>query len=101
LDNKPKDIYPLYWLNEFNKKYNIDIKPIKNCYYVSNGNKWDNFIFWFQLESEKYRKLYRKNYYVYPKYDLKIEPLCIMWWWCIENISYVRFLETISNPCKD
>jgi hypothetical protein len=83
----------------------MDIKPIKNCYYVSNGNKWDKFIFWFKLESVFYKLKYKKEYYAYPKYDIPVSINCIWWvsvgwsklwsWGCFD-ISESLFIETIS-----
>jgi len=44
-------------LSEFNKLYNAEIKPIKNCYYVKNYASSNRVLynFWFKLESDKYK----------------------------------------------
>ena len=41
-------------LNDFNSTYNSNITPIKNCYYLSDYNWKENYIFWFKLESYIY-----------------------------------------------
>jgi hypothetical protein len=38
LESISKDANHFYTLKEFNELYNSSIKPIKNCYYVSNSN---------------------------------------------------------------
>ena len=63
-------------LDDFNNKYNVNIKPIKNCYYISSDNWNEKFIFWFALESKKYREKYGKYNYIYPKYDIPEDILC-------------------------
>lgn len=35
-----------YWLEEFNTKFQANIKPIKNCYFVGNYNWNKKYIFW-------------------------------------------------------
>lgn len=102
MDKIPKDAKKFYTLKEFNNIYSADIKPIKNCYYVSNYN-WDNpYIFWFNLESNKYIKQYWTGYYTYPKYDLPNDEIICFGTTesCIDSIK-VKFTNIISNPCKD
>ncbi len=100
LDKISKDDYKFYTLDKFNKKYNADMQPIKNCYYVSNDNWNEQYIFWFKLESLLYKIKYKKSYFTYPKYDIPYSSSCVMWWGCI-NISQNIFIRTISNPCQD
>lgn len=98
LDKIPKDTKKFYTLKEFNTQYNADIKPIKNCYDVSNINWSESYMFWFKLYSKKYIKIYWTRYYAYPKYDLPVETVCV--WECHDN-NRAAFLYIISNPCND
>ena len=84
-------------LNEFNERYSADIKPIKNCYYVSNYNGNEKYIFWFKLESLFNIYLYKKNYLAYPKYDIPY------WKRLPANYDYnfFSFEEIILKPCRD
>ncbi len=97
LKSLPKDAEKFYNLREFNEQYKANIKSIKNCYYISNRNGKESFIFWFQLESDIYKLLYW-NIYVYPKYDLPIDEICTS---KCEDINRPYFERIISNPCKD
>lgn len=98
-----------FTLKEFNSRYSANIKPIKNCYYVSNSNWNEKYIFWFQLYSNKYKeKFWGKNenddtiYYAYPKYDLPYDTVCFgLWEWGCSDFIYGKFHKTISNPCRD
>ncbi len=99
LDNIPKDAKKFKTLKKFNELYNAWIEPIKNCYYVSNLNWKYPYIFWFKLESEKYKNKYWEKYYVYPNYDLPFTPYC---WWskdCQDDINKWFFLSVISYHC--
>ncbi|NVP17844.1 hypothetical protein HUU51_03960 [Candidatus Gracilibacteria bacterium] len=83
-------------LNEFNKIYNQNIKPIKNCYYLNNNNGKYPYIFGFKLESLFYSYIYGTNLYSYPGYDqpiIKKLPL--------QDSLYEYFYLIISNPCKE
>lgn len=93
----PKEDYKFYTLKKFNSKYNAGIKPIKNCYYVSNDNWNELYIFWFKLESIIYRLRYLNIYYAYPKYDIPEHKIPGMGW----DENYQDFIYTISNPCQD
>lgn len=87
-------------LKNFNNLYNTNIKSIKNCYYIKNYENEDRVLysFWFKLESDKYiEKFWTKNY-MYPKYDLPKDKICV--WECVE-INRVRFIKTITNPCEE
>lgn len=105
-----------YTLEEFNDEYETDIKPIKNCYYLSvssifkiDDKNYDNgvwYIFWFKLESEKYIEKYGGIYYAYPKYDIPKKDACI-WidgnlieWLCYDTNIW-HFVLTVSEPCKN
>jgi len=111
-----------YSLKEFNEIYNINIKPIKNCYSISNDNWEYNYNFWFMLESYIYIYIYWKKSYIYPWYDMPYENTCFWQWICedepdwidtpysqakcefnsyCDGSSIIKFEETISKPCKD
>lgn len=102
LDKIPKDDYKFFTLKKLNEKYKADIHPIKNCYYVSNDN-WDNqYIFGFKLESLLYRLKYLTIYYSYPSYDRPYSSACVSWpWGKCYDMAKERFTYTISNPCQD
>ena len=51
LDSIYREAKRFYSLKEFNDIYDANIKPIKDCYYVSNSNWNEKYIFWFKLES--------------------------------------------------
>ena len=89
-------------LKEFNDIYKTDIKPIKNCYYVSYNSSEKNvkYNFSFKLYSTYFRIIYSNEYYIYPKYNLPVHNFC-GWWSKCDDINYEYFLETISNPCRD
>jgi len=105
-ENEPN----FYNLTDFKDRYNINIKPIKNCYYISNNNWNEKYIFWFKLESNYYKNKYNTEYYAYPKYDKPIFTNCLWWegmhdewhWWgwCFDA-SRVYFEKVISNPCEN
>ena len=83
-------------LNNYTTKVYPDIIPMKNCYYITtnlinNTTKNNNikYIIWFNLESNKYKTKYKKDYYTYPE-NYKFTDL-----------GYKEFLKTISNPCRD
>lgn len=96
---------------DYNRKYDPDIKPIKNCNYVSTENWKEPFIFWFKLESDKYKNKYWTWTYVYPKYDLPKDEICF-WlmpskieeynnWnnWC-DDKNNDKFMRIIEEPCR-
>ncbi len=97
-DLKRNDEQFLY-LKDFNKIYNQNIKPIKNCYYLRNYKSEDRvpYIFWFKLESLFNIYLYKKNYFAYPKYDIPYEYFLPS----RDDINFYLFNKTISNPCQD
>ncbi|EKE28172.1 MAG: hypothetical protein ACD_3C00086G0016 [uncultured bacterium (gcode 4)] len=101
LSNIWKDDKKFFTLKEFNQKYNANIKPIKNCYYVSNSNWGKPYIFWFQLESDKYKSIYWTGYYAYPKYDLPYSKICYWTKASCHDFTYNIYEHTISNPCED
>ena len=101
IDKNTKDFY---FLKDFKE---INIKPIKNCYYIRKWNWKYLYIFWFKLESILLKFLYRTEYYSYPHYDL---PVKISWQpiWITklpDNFnpdSNRRIFESIiSNPCEE
>jgi len=100
LEKIPENAEKFYTLKEFNEKYNANIKPIKNCYDVSNYNWNEKYIFWFKLESLLYTYIYWENYYSYPKYNYKYTKMCVSWIWCYDA-SKDYFINLISNPCKE
>lgn len=108
LDWLDKDSYSFENLKEFNEKFNQDIKPIKNCYLLSNKNNLyldkDDFIFMVNLHSKDYRKKYKSIYYVYPEYKIqRIEDsLCSPHWWeCGTDQAFSYYLDIISKPCTN
>lgn len=96
----PKDTKNLSTLKEFNDIYRVNIKPIKNCYYVRNDNWSKPYIFWFQLESLISKFVYFWSYYAYPKYDLPYQQVCVWGGWCYDHYKYL-FKWTISHPCEE
>lgn len=104
-----------FYLNEFNEIYKSDIMPIKNCYYLRNYKSENRvpYTFWFKLNSYIYIYIYRKDYYIYPKYDLPVSR--IAFWWCSysffwgfkcsnsssNDATFNNFYGTISNPCRE
>jgi len=104
LESISKNDETFYSLREFNQIYNTDIGPIKNCYYVSNSNWNEKYIFWFQLESQKYIKQYWIKYFVYPKYDLPKDCVYLWMWnqlaWCPDKTKD-KFEDIISHTCKE
>ncbi len=109
---KVKKILSKWWdwfydLESFNEKFNADIKPINNCYFISDrdiyfedGNWGWWYIFWFELLSNKYVEKYWKPYYAYPKYDLPPRFACT-WYSCDFEVNFSWFIRTITNLCKD
>ena len=113
LDWLDKNSYSFENLKEFNEKFNENIEPIKNCYFLSDRNSyfenlkwWWGYIFGFKLYSDKYQKelweqyLNHLSYYTYPKYDLPSSYICD-WWNCDWDIIFGSLIKTISNPCED
>ena len=94
-----KNITRFNSLNEFNKIFIQDIKPIKNCYYVSNYNWKEPYIFWFKLESNNFKLKYKEWFIAYPKYDLTGSLVCPTSTCYDQNFDI--FTNIISNPCKD
>jgi len=108
LDPLDKDSYSFDNIWDFNKLYNSNIEPIKNCYYIKDRNWWEKYIFWFKLESDKYIKKYWVEDFAYPKYDLPVEEVClwdvgISWEHINEcpDANLTTYQSIISNPCKD
>jgi len=108
LNKLDKNSYGFDNIWDFNKLYNGNIKPIKNCYYLSNKNWWEKYIFWFKLESNKYIDKYWTESYIYPKYDIIKEEICLWmpdldwskWKGCWDG-NRDLFERIISNPCAD
>jgi hypothetical protein len=97
-------------LKKFNEQYKADIKPIENCYYVSNYNWKRWYIFWFQLKALINKFLhpfifwypYISDNYAYPKYSIPWHQVCfgagLSWgvtWGCYDN-NYDHF-RYVSN----
>ena len=95
-----KDNFEFKNLKEYNTKYNQNIEPLKNCYYVSSINWSKSYIFWFQLESLIYKFIKLWGNYAYPKYDLPVDYVCTWWNSCNYDFIFWRFNKTISNPCQ-
>lgn len=107
LESIPENAWKFYTLEEFNEKYNANINPIKNCYYVSNNNGDEKYIFGFKLESWYYKNKYWEEYYSYPFYNISPSRICVGWlqinnnsWWSCVDWGKTRFENTIINPCE-
>lgn len=107
LDSIPKDVKNYPTLREYNENYNLNLIPIKNCYYVNFKNWKYPYIFWFKLESYIYIYIYKTKFFSYPDYDLQVKlawplfstkPLPDDY-----NPDSTRriFENVISNPCRD
>lgn len=106
--------YTTWWYNQFNfyniwdfnRQYNLNIKPIKNCYYFEISNaiyskNWKYpYIFWFQLESTFYKILNFWKYYSYPWYDLNSnrEPPSWAITFPINSWNHKEYVDT--NICR-
>jgi len=101
LKDLKRDDKQFFYLKDFNEIYNINLKPIKNCYYLRNYRSEDriSYTFWFKLESFIYKYIYWDNYYIYPKYDLPYTQWCESWIWCYDK-TRKNFEYIISNPCN-
>jgi len=87
-----------YNINDFNKIYDAWIKPIKNCYVINNNNWKEQYLFWFQLESFIFKKIYWTSEYSYPSYDMPYVSVCF--WTCYDKWKR-SFTKVISNPCEE
>ena len=104
LESIPLDAKTFYSLEEFNDEYNAEIKPIKDCYFVSNYNWNEDYIFGFKIHSLLYMYIYWKNIYSYPRYDISVYNICTWWllWtdhWC-QDINQTQFENIIWNSCN-
>lgn len=101
LDWKKLDLYEFQTLSEFNKKYNLNIKPKKNCYYISSENWDEEYIFWFQLVSIYYKTKYNSDNYAFPKNDLS-DKLIYLWMWSnyVPKSPLDHYHRIISSHCK-
>ena len=97
-------------LYDFNRKFDQNIQPIKNCYYLISTNFFENknyywngvwYIFWFKLESEKYINKYWTRYYIYPKNDFPTRKVCYGSAESCSDWIFDKFDKIISNPCRD
>ena len=103
LDNLDGNSYKFDNVKQFNERFNSNVEPIKNCYFLSERNwyfKDDNwgggYIFWFKLESSIFKLIYLTKYYAYPEYNLPVGEVCVMWWWCHDhNIGEFRYVIII------
>lgn len=96
LESLTWDVKTFYGVNDFNKIYDAWINPIKNCYAINNNNWKERYLFWFQLESFIFKKIYWVSEYSYPSYDMPFVSACF--WTCYDqNLKW--FELTISNPC--
>jgi len=106
LKDKRKGTFKFDDLKNFNEKYKLEIKPIKNCYYLSSYNWDEKFLFWFQIESLFYKIIHFWKNYAYPKYDIPSKRICtgmVVDWTvgeCYNDNRYNHFKAVISNPCK-
>jgi len=103
LKDIPEKDMKFYNIKQFNETYKADIKPIKNCYYLSFINWNKPYIFWFQLESMIYKFIYFWKNYAYPSYSIPREKYCFWEWPGGGGCHYTSkepFIETISKPCE-
>ena len=56
LESIPEDAYKFNTLKDFNERYDANIQPIKNCYYIGSSNGEEKYLFWLQLESRYFKK---------------------------------------------
>lgn len=103
--NDEKYEYSFRKLWQFNKTYNTNIQPIKNCYFISDFNWDEKYIFWFKLESLLYRIKYKSTYIAYPSYQQPESKNIFWFWWSAINdntdYNFIKFIEHISNPCDE
>ena len=83
-------------IEDFNKLFNTEIIPNKNCYFLNSKNGKFPYIFAFQLESNKYKKQYGADVFVFPGYDLWRAEVCT--WTCYDIIKS-HFENIMSYPC--
>ena len=95
LDSIYREAKRFYSLKEFNDIYDANIKPIKDCYYVSNSNWNEKYIFWFKLESLIYKFIKFWENYAYPKYYLPTDYACTWGSSCHYDIIFWIFSKTI------
>lgn len=109
LDWLDKNSYSFENLKDFNEEFNQNIKPIQNCYLLSNWNNIffnkskDDYIFMFKLYSKYYFKKYKSIYYIYPEYkfnEIKNSLCSSHWWDCGTDMAFWDYLQVISTPCR-
>lgn len=105
LDSLDNENYDFFGIDEFNKNFNQNIEPIKNCYYIWNSswffenNKSWEYMFGFMLESKKYIMKYWDKNYAYPKYNLPEYIACDSV--SCDDWNLKGFKNIISNPCEE
>ncbi|MCH2188238.1 hypothetical protein MK079_00210 [Candidatus Gracilibacteria bacterium] len=99
LESIPLDAKTFYSLEEFNDQYNAEIKPVNNCYIVSNYSGREPYIFGFKLESYLYIYIYGTQYYAYPKYDVPYGQKCVGGIGCYDR-NWESFQYIVSHPCE-
>ena len=77
-------------LEDYNIKYNMNIRPPKMCYYIKSSEDNNSYILVAPLESSKFKKEYWNDYYIY-----KSNPNYII----DENI-FQDIKKTIDIRCK-
>ena len=99
LSETPVEEYNFKNLQEFNEQFWNNIEPIKNCYYISDENEEENYLFGFKLYSLSYKAINLKSHYAFPKYNLPERRICL-WASCYDK-NLEGLIVTISNPCRD
>lgn len=94
---KPQCRYTVRNLTDFNEKYGMNIKPLKNCYEISTYNGDQPYIFWFQLYSIVSKVVYGSHWYAYPKYDKPVHQMCVGFCYDVNKTSFER---KISESCR-
>jgi hypothetical protein len=100
MNDEKYDVYfDTIW--RLNSRYKINIKPIKNCYYINKYNGDEKYLFGFKLESLLYKIKYKNSYIAYPKYDLPVQTIRLNKPSKLDHLdrNYFNFIEHISNPC--
>ncbi|MDD4151572.1 MAG: hypothetical protein PHR68_03080 [Candidatus Gracilibacteria bacterium] len=96
-----------YTLKEFNKIYKTDIKPIKNCYILSNTENFfgqSGYTFMTKIYSNKFKNKYNHEYYIYPEntYNSIEKSLCgPHGGTCTADLVFSEYIKIITNPCRD
>ena len=96
LDELPEDEKKFYILKQFNERYDQNISPVINCYYINNDNGKYTYIFGFKIYSIAYKMFYWTSSYAFPWYDQGYWNFCDGE--CYDRNEW-QFNFTISHSC--